>query len=98
MNEPTTTDNPLTIFDDPEVKAAFNAFADALAAALRLASAIVSATVRLLNNWWFTIKSAVVPARWTHLARYARKKRTRTKYQRMISRRLAELLGAVMAT
>lgn len=98
MNEPTTTANPLTIFDDPEVRAAFNALADACIAFGRLIAKAMAAAVRIVNSWWFTIKSTVVPARWAHLARYARKKRTRQKYQRMISRRWAEALRAVTAT
>lgn len=97
MNEPTTIDNPLTIFDDPEVRAAFNALADADIDCIRLIAKAIAA-VRIINDWWFTIKSTIVPARWAHLARYARKKRTREKYQRMISRRWAEALRAVTAT
>lgn len=97
MNEP-TTDNPLTILDDPGVRAAFDAFADACRAFGRLIAEAISSAARIINSWWFTVKSTVVPARWAHLARYARKKRTRAKYQRMISRRWAELLGAVTAT
>jgi hypothetical protein len=98
MNEPTTTANPLTIFDDSEVKAAFNAFADACRAFGRWMAEVITSAARIIGSWWPTIESTVVPARWAHLARYARKKRTRAKYQRMISRRWAELLGAVMAT
>lgn len=94
MNEPTTY-NPLTIFDDPEVKEAFATFTEVLAEALRLTCKIVSATVRLLNSWWAAVKESTIPARWAHLARYARKKRTRAKYQRMIARRWAELLKGV---
>lgn len=95
MNEPMTTDNPLTIFNDLEVKAAFNAVADACRDFGRFIAEAITSAVRTINSWWFIIKSTVVPARWAHLARYARKKRTRQKYQRMISRRWAELLGVV---
>lgn len=44
------------------------------------------------------VKATFVPPKWAHLARYARKKRTREKYQRMISRRFVETLREVMAT
>jgi hypothetical protein len=98
MNEPTTTANPLTIFDDPEVKAALNAFADACCAFGRWMAEVITSAARSIGSWWSTVESTAVPARWAHLARYARKRRTRAKYQRMISRRWAELLGAVMAT
>lgn len=97
MNEP-AANNPLTIFDDPEVKAAFNAFADACRTFGQLIAKAMVSAARIISSWWFTVKSTVVPARWAHLARYARKKRTRAKYQRMISRRWTELLGAVTAT
>ena len=96
MNEPTTTANPLTIFDDPKVKAAFNALADACRAFGRWMAEAITSAARIIDSWWSTIESTVVPARWAHLARYARKKRTRAKYQRMISRRWAELLGVVV--
>jgi hypothetical protein len=95
MSEQTTTANPLALFDDPEVRAAFNAFAEACGAFVRLVYKAVEAAARIINSWWFTIKSTVAPSRWAHLARYARKKRTREKYQRMISRRWTELLRAV---
>lgn len=43
-------------------------------------------------------RRVVTPPKWAHLARYARKKRTREKYQRMISRLFTEALRAVRAT
>lgn len=98
MNELTTTDNPTAIFDDPVVKEAFSAYVDTCCKAVRLIWEMVSSAARIISSWWSAIKDSTVPAKWAHLARYARKKRTRAKYQRMISRRWTELLGAVTAT
>lgn len=43
------------------------------------------------------VKATFVPPKWVHYARYARKRRTREKYQRMISRRFIETLRAITA-
>lgn len=98
MNELKTTDNPLALLNDTEIREAVNALADALSAFSRLVTEWAAAAVRVINNWWATIKDCIVPAKWTHLARYARKKRTRQKYQRMISRRWTEVIREVVAT
>ena len=97
MNEP-TTDNPLAIFDDPVVKEAFSAYVDTCGKVVRLIWEVVSSAARIISSWWSAVRDGIIPAKWAHLARCARKKRTRQKYQRMISRRWAEALREVAAT
>lgn len=52
----------------------------------------------LANDVVAAARRVITPPKWAHLARYARKKRTREKYRRMIFRLFTEALRAVRAT
>ena len=100
MNELTTTDNRTSPFFTHEFLEAVNYAAEAIKEVGRIcleAMCRASYVCGYVARDLMALLARCVCPKWVHLARYARKKRTRQKYQRMIARCVAEIGKGVKA-
>ena len=88
--------NENTLQPSPEVVEAFErvkqAFAGMVKAIMEAIKPLVDWIINNIKKIWDAIVSGLVPGKWWHLCKHAKRYRTRKKYERKIRRLVAEIM------